>query len=84
MTALSGAHTIGQARCTSFRDRIYNDSNIDAAFAQRQRKTCPQSGGDSNLTPMDAQTPRVFDTAYYQNLRACLTGPSYLCLVKRE
>jgi peroxidase len=70
MTALSGAHTVGQARCSAFRDRIYNDSNIDASFAALRRKTCPRSGGDDNLTPMDAQTPRVFDTAYYQNLMA--------------
>jgi peroxidase len=66
MTALSGAHTVGQARCSTFRDRIYNDSNIDASFAAMRRKTCPQSsGGDSNLAAMDAQTPAAFDNAYY-------------------
>jgi peroxidase len=70
MTALSGAHTVGQARCSTFRDRIYNDSNVDAAFAKRQRLTCPQSGGDSNLAAMDAQTPAAFDNAYYGNLMA--------------
>jgi peroxidase len=70
MTALSGAHTIGQARCSTFRDRIYNDTNIDASFAALRRKTCPKSGGDSNLAAMDAQTPAVFDNAYYQNLMA--------------
>ncbi|CAM0910347.1 unnamed protein product [Alopecurus aequalis] len=70
MTALSGAHTIGLARCSTFRDHIYNDANVDTSFAWQQRKTCPPSGGDSNLAPMDVQTPRVFDTAYYQNLMA--------------
>ncbi|KAF7096696.1 hypothetical protein CFC21_098598 [Triticum aestivum] len=72
MTALSGAHTIGQARCTTFRDRIYHtsNSNIDAAFARRQQRTCPLAGGDNNLAPLDVQTPRAFDTAYYQNLMA--------------
>ena len=70
MTALSGAHTVGQARCSTFRDRIYNDSNIDASFAKRQQRTCPLSGGDSNLAPMDVRTPAAFDTAYYENLMA--------------
>ena len=70
MTALSGAHTIGQARCTTFRDRIYGNSNIDATFAKRQQRTCPLSGGENNLAPLDAQTPRAFDNAYYQNLMA--------------
>uniref|UniRef100_R7W5P5 Peroxidase n=1 Tax=Aegilops tauschii TaxID=37682 RepID=R7W5P5_AEGTA len=70
MTALSGAHTVGQARCTTFRDRIYGNSNMDATFARRQQRTCPLSGGENNLAPLDAQTPRAFDNAYYQNLMA--------------
>ena len=69
MTALSGAHTIGQARCTTFRSRIYGDTNINASFAAALRQqTCPQSGGDGNLAPMDVQTPTRFDTDYYTNL----------------
>ncbi|KAF8676690.1 hypothetical protein HU200_046869 [Digitaria exilis] len=68
MTALSGAHTIGQARCTTFRSRIYSDANINATFASLRQQTCPQSGGDATLAPIDAQTPEAFDNAYYQNL----------------
>ncbi|XP_078164699.1 peroxidase P7-like [Carex rostrata] len=68
MTALSGAHTIGQARCTTFRSHIYSDTNINAAFAATRKQTCPQSGGDNNLAPIDVQTPTRFDNAYYQNL----------------
>jgi peroxidase len=68
MTALSGAHTIGQARCTTFRNRIYNDPNIDAAFASLRQQACPQSGGDGTLAPIDAQTPAAFDNAYYGDL----------------
>uniref|UniRef100_A0ACD5ZZF7 Uncharacterized protein n=1 Tax=Avena sativa TaxID=4498 RepID=A0ACD5ZZF7_AVESA len=71
MTALSGAHTIGLARCSTFRDRIYNDAaNMDTSFAAQQRKACPQSGNDGHLAPMDVQSPREFDTAYYDNLMA--------------
>jgi len=32
MVALSGSHTLGQAQCFTFRERIYNHSNIDAGF----------------------------------------------------
>ncbi|RWW80345.1 hypothetical protein BHE74_00011311 [Ensete ventricosum] len=68
MTALSGAHTIGQARCVNFRSHIYNDANIDAAFASQRQQNCPSSGGDNNLAPLDVQTATEFDNAYYQNL----------------
>ncbi|KAH9698597.1 peroxidase 5 [Citrus sinensis] len=38
LVALSGAHTIGQAQCALFRDRIYsNQSDIDAGFASTRR-----------------------------------------------
>jgi peroxidase len=68
MTALSGAHTIGQARCTTFRGRIYGDTDINASFAALRQQTCPRSGGDGNLAPIDVQTPVRFDTAYFTNL----------------
>lgn len=70
MVALSGAHTIGQARCTVFRARIYNDTNIDSSFARSRRSTCPsQTGsGDNNLAPLDVLTPKNFDNNYYKNL----------------
>ncbi|XP_009777403.1 peroxidase-like [Nicotiana sylvestris] len=70
VTALSGGDTIGQARCTTFRTRIYNDTNIDAQFATTRRATCPSSGRDANLAPLDIQTPSRFDNDYYQNLVA--------------
>ena len=69
MTALSGAHTIGQARCATFRARVYGgDADIDPAFAALRQRTCPRSGGDGNLAPIDAQTPATFDAAYFTNL----------------
>jgi peroxidase len=74
MTALSGAHTIGQARCATFRDRIYSDANINATFASLRQQTCPQASdggaGDAALAPRDVQSPEAFDNAYYQNLMA--------------
>ncbi|KAJ3692122.1 hypothetical protein LUZ60_012472 [Juncus effusus] len=68
MTALSGAHTIGQARCLFFRDHIFNEKNVNASFATVRKLTCPQTGGDSNLAPLDVQSPTTFDNAYYVDL----------------
>ncbi|KAK9683612.1 hypothetical protein RND81_10G153100 [Saponaria officinalis] len=70
LVALSGAHTIGQARCTNFRAHIYNDSNIDTTFAQNAQSNCPSTSGsgDNNLNPLDLQTPTQFDNDYYNNL----------------
>ncbi|CAA2976452.1 cationic peroxidase 1-like [Olea europaea subsp. europaea] len=68
MVALSGAHTIGQARCMTFRPRLYNEANIDASFATSLQANCPRSGGDSNLSPLDTVTPTSFDNNYFTNL----------------
>ncbi|KAL2488545.1 Peroxidase 52 [Forsythia ovata] len=70
MVVLSGAHTIGQARCTLFRTRIYNESNIDTSFARTRQRTCPLTvgSGDNNIAPLDVQTPIAFDNNYYKNL----------------
>ncbi|EMS51085.1 Peroxidase 2 [Triticum urartu] len=70
MVALSGAHTIGQAQCQNFRDRLYNETNIDTAFATPLKANCPRptGSGDSSLAPLDTTTPNAFDNAYYRNL----------------
>jgi len=70
LVALSGAHTIGQARCTTFRNRIYNDSNINASFATSVKANCPSTGGDDTLSPLDVLTPTTFDNKYYSNLKS--------------
>ncbi|KAJ9185455.1 hypothetical protein P3X46_005093 [Hevea brasiliensis] len=68
MVAVSGAHTIGQARCTIFRNRIYNETNIDSSFATSLKANCPTSGGDNTLAPLDLTSPNAFDNAYFRNL----------------
>ncbi|KAK8683679.1 hypothetical protein V6N13_039731 [Hibiscus sabdariffa] len=70
MVALSGAHTIGKARCVLFRNRIYNETNIDSSFAKLRQRTCPRTSGsgDNNLAPLDVKTPNSFDQEYYKNL----------------
>nr|XP_043610674.1 cationic peroxidase 1-like [Erigeron canadensis] len=67
MVALSGAHTIGQSRCTVFRNRLYNENNINSTFATSLRANCPSSGGDNNLSPLDS-TPTTFDNRYFNDL----------------
>ncbi|GLT59330.1 hypothetical protein SLA2020_321560 [Shorea laevis] len=67
LVALAGGHTIGFSKCLLFKNRTYNGTNIDPAFAQQLRASCPPNGGDSNLSPLDP-TPARFDGAYYNNL----------------
>ncbi|KAK1425486.1 hypothetical protein QVD17_20838 [Tagetes erecta] len=69
MVALSGAHTIGQAQCFLFRDRIYNNgSDVDAGFASTRRRGCPINEGNEKLAPLDLVTPNSFDNNYFKNL----------------
>ncbi|XWS13073.1 hypothetical protein CRYUN_Cryun36dG0006200 [Craigia yunnanensis] len=80
LVALSGGHTIGLSQCSIFRNRIYNATNIDPAFANERRATCPRTGGNTNLAPFDP-TPARFDTAYFKNLvkqRGLLTSDQAL------
>ncbi|XP_043705661.1 cationic peroxidase 1-like [Telopea speciosissima] len=68
MIALSGSHTIGMAKCSIFRSRIYNETNINTAFATSLKSNCPSASGDNNLSPLDTTSSTVFDTAYYTDL----------------
>ncbi|XP_015889907.3 peroxidase 72 [Ziziphus jujuba] len=77
LVALSGSHTIGNARCTSFRQRLYNQSGngqpdytLDPSYAAQLRKGCPRSGGDQNLFFLDFVSPTKFDNSYFKNLLA--------------
>ncbi|KAJ6365762.1 hypothetical protein OIU76_030521 [Salix suchowensis] len=65
MVALSGSHTIGQARCTSFLTRINNENNIDSSFKTSTQAQCQDT---SNFVNLDVTSPTSFDNAYYRNL----------------
>ncbi|XP_057536235.1 cationic peroxidase 1-like [Amaranthus tricolor] len=67
LVALSGAHTIGLARCTTFRTHIYNETNINSTFASSMQANCPFIGGDNNTSPLDS-TSTTFDNAYFSEL----------------
>ncbi|KAJ7944231.1 Peroxidase [Quillaja saponaria] len=75
LVALSGSHTIGNSRCTSFRQRLYNQSGngiadftLDQSYASKLRTNCPRSGGDQNLFFLDFVSPTKFDNNYFKNL----------------
>jgi peroxidase len=69
MVALVGGHTIGQARCTNFRQRLYDGQTAgNELYASGLRATCPPSGGDDNISPLDHASPTLFDNSYYTNL----------------
>lgn len=67
LVALSGGHTVGFARCPTFRIRTYNETNIDPSFARTLQASCPRSGGDNNLSPLDS-SPAWFDVNYFKDL----------------
>ncbi|XP_031109960.1 peroxidase 72 [Ipomoea triloba] len=77
LVALSGSHTIGNARCVSFRQRLYNqtgnslpDYTLDQSYAAELRTKCPKSGGDQTLFHLDFVSPTRFDNSYFKNLLA--------------
>ncbi|KAM7529674.1 hypothetical protein LguiB_033084 [Lonicera macranthoides] len=77
LVALSGSHTIGNARCTSFRQRLYNqtgngqpDTTLDQSYAAQLRTRCPRSGGDQILFNLDFVSPTKFDNSYFKLLLA--------------
>ncbi|XP_050292255.1 peroxidase 72-like [Quercus robur] len=93
LVALSGSHTIGNARCTSFRQRLYNQSGngqpdytLDQSYAAQLKIRCPKSGGDQNLFFLDYVSPTKFDSYYYKNILASkgLLNSDQVLLTKNE
>ncbi|KAK7313974.1 hypothetical protein VNO77_39181 [Canavalia gladiata] len=76
LVALSGSHSIGQARCFSIMFRLYNQSGtgrpdpaIDSKFREELDKLCPLYV-DQNITGNLDSTPLVFDNQYFKDLVA--------------
>ncbi|XP_077231648.1 peroxidase superfamily protein [Tasmannia lanceolata] len=74
LVALSGAHTLGVARCASFKNRLKNfdstnnvDPSLDSDFARALAKTC--SAGDNAEVSFDG-TRTEFDNAYYNAIQS--------------
>ncbi|KAG8372859.1 hypothetical protein BUALT_Bualt12G0110800 [Buddleja alternifolia] len=73
MVALSGAHTMGKARCSTFSARINgsniaNSPDINLEFLQSLQQLCSESDASTTLVDLDHMTPATFDNQYYFNL----------------
>ncbi|XP_057766031.1 peroxidase 9-like [Salvia miltiorrhiza] len=83
LVALSGGHTIGVARCATFKQRLYNkaDVTLERSYYNGLKTVCPKVGGDSNVSPLDFSSPRRFDNTYFKLLlegRGLLTSDEVL------
>ncbi|KAJ0035250.1 hypothetical protein Pint_24311 [Pistacia integerrima] len=73
MVALSGAHTMGKARCSTFSSRLQDLSNsngpdVNVDFLQSLQQLCSEPGSNTALAHLDLVTPATFDNQYYVNL----------------
>ena len=72
MVALSGAHTLGLARCSTFKDRMYGsppDPTLNTQYAAFLRSRCPPGGPWDPMVLLDQATPADFDNQYHRNLQ---------------
>ncbi|KAE8647154.1 hypothetical protein Csa_021778 [Cucumis sativus] len=73
MVALSGGHTLGKARCTSFSSRLQTNGGspnegANQEFIESLKQLCSAPGSSSTLAQLDIVTPATFDNQYYINL----------------
>uniref|UniRef100_A0A1D1ZII3 Peroxidase n=1 Tax=Anthurium amnicola TaxID=1678845 RepID=A0A1D1ZII3_9ARAE len=75
MVVLSGGHTLGVARCSSFKNRLSKfdgthdlDPSLDSALARALARTCA-AGGDAAEAAFDG-TRNDFDNDYFGGLQA--------------
>ncbi|XP_021291031.1 peroxidase 40 [Herrania umbratica] len=70
MVALSGAHTMGMARCSTFSSRLHglNGPDINLDFLETLQQLCSESDSNTKLAHLDLATPATFDNQYYVNL----------------
>ncbi|KAG2239098.1 hypothetical protein Bca52824_089958 [Brassica carinata] len=75
MVALSGAHTLGKAKCTSFTARLQplqtgqpanHGDNLE--FLESLQQLCSTVDTSVAITQLDLVTPSTFDNQYYVNL----------------
>ncbi|KAK2449546.1 Peroxidase superfamily protein [Trifolium repens] len=75
VVTLSGAHTIGRARCTFFSNRLFNfsgteepDNTIEYEMLSELQTLCPQDGDGNTTTVLDQNSIDQFDNNYFKNL----------------
>ncbi|XP_052207024.1 peroxidase 40 isoform X2 [Diospyros lotus] len=73
MVTLSGAHTLGKARCSTFSSRLNGNSNLNSQdsnieFLQSLQQLCSDPNSNTTLAQLDLVTPSTFDNQYFVNL----------------
>jgi len=69
VVSLSGGHTIGQARCITFSNRLSPaDSTMDTSMMSDLQTLCPASDDGNKTAPLDRNSTDAFDNHYFQNL----------------
>ncbi|KAJ0020685.1 hypothetical protein Pint_31321 [Pistacia integerrima] len=70
VVALSGAHTIGLAKCSLFSNRLFGtpDPTMDAEMLADLQNFCPQNGDGNKMTVLDRNSSDLFDNHYFNNL----------------
>ncbi|XP_061361643.1 peroxidase N-like [Gastrolobium bilobum] len=75
VVSLSGAHTIGRARCALFSNRLFNfsgtgspDSTLDTSMLTDLQNLCPQNGDGNTTAVLDRNSSDLFDNHYFKNL----------------
>ncbi|XP_049395037.1 peroxidase 60-like [Solanum stenotomum] len=77
MVYLLGGHTVGIARCSLFKDRIYNfnktggpDPTMSPWLLAELKEKCPRiSLIFDNTYPLDVKTPSLVDNSYFQEIK---------------
>ncbi|KAK3205022.1 hypothetical protein Dsin_019068 [Dipteronia sinensis] len=75
VVSLSGAHTIGQAKCATFSNRLFDfggtgspDNTIETSMLSDLQSLCPINGDGNRTTALDRNSQDLFDNHYFQNL----------------
>ncbi|XP_015086908.1 peroxidase 57-like [Solanum pennellii] len=77
MVYLLGGHTVGIARCSLFKDRIYNynntggpDPSMSPWLLAELKERCPRiSLFFDNTYPLDVKTPSLVDNSFFQEIK---------------
>ncbi|XP_044483816.1 peroxidase N-like [Mangifera indica] len=75
VVALSGAHTIGLAKCSLFSNRLFDfnqtgspDPTVDPGVLSDLQSFCPVNGDGNRMTSLDRNSTDLFDNHYFNNL----------------
>ncbi|KAF5206019.1 Peroxidase [Thalictrum thalictroides] len=75
LVSLSGAHTIGLAKCSSFSQRLFNfsgtgapDRTLESEMLSDLQSQCPTNGDTEKTVAFDRNSVDLFDNHYFKNL----------------